>query len=183
MEEIKILFFIVGTFFGVNQSSIISEKTTVTIHPEEKIITILHENLISLIKNKSDSLNVKNELEKIVQPNHPWSSELTNYPKKEKIFYSSEDKQALNLKLTLTYTATKDLKVFGIELNKDGKFSMTNFPKSHTMSEDGTLGERYWNFEANSPFSFTEEPLIDMPEQYLKIKKSVLPIWNTLKHM
>lgn len=180
MEQIKILFFIVGTFFGVEQSRIISEKTTVTINPEEKTITILQENLIALIKNKSDSLKVQNELKKITQPNQLWSSEFTGYIKKEKEFYISEDKQYLNLSLTLTYTAITDLKAFGIDKNKEGDLSMTNYPKSHTKSADGILGERYWNFEANKPFTFTEEPLTDIPEEYRKFKMSLLPFWKTI---
>ena len=182
MEEIKIVFFIVATFFGVNQSNVFSEKTTVTINPEEKNITILQENLISILLNESDSLQVKTELEKISQPNHLWSSEFKNYSRKEKEFYIDEDTQSLNLKLTLTYTSTHDLKAFGIDLNKDGKLSMMNFPKSHITSNEGTLGERYWNFEANKPFSFTLEPLKDIPETYKVYKTSVLPFWKTLKH-
>jgi len=182
MEEIKILFFIVGTFFGVNQSRVISEKTTVTIDPQEKTITILHENLITLIENESDSLQTKNELEKITQTGSTWSTEFANYPRKEKSFFMSEDSKTLNSKFTLTYSSTTDLKIFGIDKNKDGKFSMTNFPKSHIKSTDGKLDERYWNFEANKPFTFTEEPLIDIPKDYQKFKRSLLPIWKTIKH-
>ncbi|WP_225035487.1 hypothetical protein [Winogradskyella sp. SM1960] len=181
MEAINILFFIVGTFFGFNQSSLIAEKTTVTINPNEKTIVILQENLVTFIQNESDSLKVQNELSKITQSNCPWSSELENYPKKEKEFFKSEDKNALNLKLTLTYTSDKDLKVFGIDKNKDGQFSMTNFPKSHIASTDGILKEPYWNFDANKPFTFTEEPLTDLPEDYQKLQRSILPFWKPTK--
>lgn len=181
MEEIKILFFVIGTFFGINQSNIIAEKATVTVDPEAKTITVLQENLISIIQNESDSLNVMNELEKITQPNYPWSSEFANFSKKEKCFFISEDTQTLNLKLTLTYTTANDLKTFGINKNSDGKFSMTNFPKAHTKSTDGILGERYWNFEANKPFTFTEEPLTEMPEKYQKFLMNLLPYWKSIK--
>ena len=181
MEEIKILFFVVGTFFGINQSGVIAETTTVTINPEAKTITIQHENLVSFIQKESDSLQIQNELEKIVQTNQPWSSEFEDYTKKEKHFYSSEDGKTLNSKLTLTYSSTSDLKAFGIDKNNDGKFSMTNFPKSHIKSTDGELGERYWNFESGKSFSFTEEPLTDLPEEYKAYKKSLLPFWKALK--
>ncbi|GAA4244857.1 MULTISPECIES: hypothetical protein [Winogradskyella] len=181
MEEIKILFFVIGTFFGIHQSNIIAEKATITINPEAKTITVLQENLISIIQNESDSLKVKSELKNITQPNYPWSSEFANYSKKEKYFFISEDTQTLNLKLTLTYTTANDLKAFGINKNNDGKFSMTNFPKAHTKSTDGVLGERYWNFEANKPFTFTEEPLTQMPEKYQKFQMNLLPFWKTLK--
>ena len=182
MEEIKILFFIVGTFFGVDQSLVISETTTVTINPEEKTIVILQENLISLIQNESDSLKVLAELKLISQPEHQWSSEFKDFSNKAKCFYISDNEKTLNSKISLTYKNVTDLKVFGINKNKAGKFSMTNFPKSHIKSTDGKLGERYWNFEANKPFSFTENPLTDMPEEYRKFKKSLLPFWKTIKH-
>lgn len=181
MEEIKILFFIVGTFFGVDQSRIIAESTTVTIDPEEKTITILQEDLISLIRDESDSLKVQNELTKITQTTHPWSSELTGFTKKHKNFYSAEDEKTLNLELRFTYTSPNDLSVFGIHVNNDGNFSMTNFPKSHLSSTDGTLGERYWVFDANQSFSFTEAPLTDLPDEYLEIKKSLLLYWLATK--
>ncbi|REE24356.1 hypothetical protein DFQ09_104127 [Winogradskyella pacifica] len=181
MEEIKILFFVVGTFFGVHQSNIISEKTTVTISPEEKTIIIVQENLMTFIKTESDSINIQNELSKIVHPNHSWSPQLENFPIKEKKFYKSDDKKSLNLKLSLTYSTSKDLKIFGINKNNDGKLSMTNFPKSHTTSTDGTLEEPYWNFENDKPFTFTEEPLTDLPEAFQKIKKNLLPFWLALK--
>lgn len=181
MEQIKILFFIAGTFFGVDQSRIIAEKTTVTINPQEKTIVILQENLVSLIKNEGDSLKVQNELEKIKQPNQSWSSEFKDYSKKEKDFYIAVDDQTLNLKLTLNYTSAKDLKAFGIDINKDDKFSMTNFPKSHTKSTDGKLGERYWVFETNNSFTFTEEPLTDMPEEFKIYKRNLLSFWKNIK--
>lgn len=181
MEEIKILFFIVGAFFGVNQSNVIAEKTSVTVNPQEKTIVILQENLIAIVRNENDSLNVQNELKQIVQSNNPWSSEFTEYSKKEKHFSISKDSTSLNLKISLTYNSDLDLKAFGIDKNTDGKFSMTNFPKSHTKSADGTLGERYWNFEANKPFTFTEEPFTDIPEEFKIYIKSLLPFWKTLK--
>lgn len=181
MEEIKILFFIIGTFFGVDQSRVIAENTTVTINPGEKTITILQENLISLIQNENDSLQVTAELSKIIKPDYPWSSEFDNYSKKEKKFFSAEDSKSLNSELILTYSDTKDLKVFGISINNEGNFSMTNFPRSHIKSMDGELGERYWTFEADKPFSFSEAPLTEMPENYKKTIKSLLPFWKSIK--
>ncbi len=51
MEQIKILFFIAGAFFGVDQSRIIAENTIVTIDSEEKTITILQEKLNTILEN------------------------------------------------------------------------------------------------------------------------------------
>ncbi|WP_299112489.1 hypothetical protein [uncultured Winogradskyella sp.] len=181
MEEIKILFFIVGAFFGVNQSQIVAEKSTVTINPEEKTITIIQENLISVVQQESDSISLTAELLKVSNTNVKWSSEFDGYLQKEKEFYTSEDKKTLNLKLKLTYTTNDDLKDFGIYLNKDGEFSMTNFPKYHMSTTDGILNDRYWNFKADQPFTFTLEPLTDIPEKYNPYIKSLFPIWKTIK--
>ena len=181
MEEIKILFFVVGAFFGVNQSQIVAEKTTVTINPEEKTITILQENLISVIQKESDSISLSAELLKISDTETQWTSEFDTYSKKEKEFFTSEDNKTLNLKLKLTYTSNDDLKDFGININDDGEFSMTNFPKSHILSNDGTLNDRYWHFKTDQPFTFTLEPLTDLPEKYSAFIKSLFPIWKTIK--
>ncbi|NRD22893.1 hypothetical protein HNV10_06550 [Winogradskyella litoriviva] len=181
MQEIKILFFIVGSFFGVNESQIISEKTTVTINPTEKTIFIVHENLISIVQKESDSITLTAELLKISKADAKWDSEFIGYSNTEKEFYLSEENETLNSKLKLTYSKIEDLVAFGIDVNKNGEFSMTNFPKYHITTTDGTLNDRYWNFKADQPFTFTIEPLIDMPEHYKTLVKSLFPIWKTIK--
>ncbi|WP_296382010.1 hypothetical protein [Winogradskyella sp.] len=182
MELTKILFFLIGTFFGVEQSRVLSEKTTITINPEEKTIVVVQENIVSLIQNANDSLKVYAELKVIVQPKHQWSTEFKDYTKKEKCFFISDDGKTLNSKINLTYKTSTDLKAFGIDINKDGALSMIDTPKLNINSTDGKLGERYWNFDADKPFTFTIEPLTDIPEEYKAYKKSLLPVWKTIKH-
>ena len=182
MELIKVVFFIIGTYFGVENSRVLAEKTTVMINPEEKTIIILHENVVSLFKNTEDSLKARTELKAITQPQHQWSSEFNDYSKKEKCFFISDDSRALNSKISLTYVSETDLKAFGIDLNPEGQLSMVNVPESHIKSTDGKLGERYWNFERNRPFTFTIEPFTNIPDKYKSQKKSLLPIWQTNKH-
>ena len=172
MERIKILFFIVGAFFGIERSLIISENTSITIHPQEKTIAILQENLITISKNATDSLNVLNELETLLQQSPTWHSDLKQFRHKKKHFFISEDQQTLNSKLELSYTTVLDLNVFGITLNKDGQFSMTDFPKSHIQTKDGKLVNGYWHFNSDNPFTFSEAPLTDLPESFKKHKKA-----------
>ena len=62
MELTKIIFFIIGSFFGVENSRVILEKTTITINPEEKTIAILQEHIVSLIRNAEGSLKANTEL-------------------------------------------------------------------------------------------------------------------------
>ncbi len=62
MELTKIIFFIIGSFFGIENSRVLADKTTVTINPEEKTIVILQEHIVSLIQSAVDSLKVLTEL-------------------------------------------------------------------------------------------------------------------------
>ncbi len=88
----------------------------------------------------------------------------------------------MNSKISLTYNNTTDLKAFGIDLNRDRKFSMIVIPRSHIKSTDGKLGERYWNFNTDKSFTFTTEPFNAIPEEYIACKKSLLSMWKTIKH-
>ncbi|MUU77712.1 hypothetical protein [Winogradskyella endarachnes] len=180
MQEIKILLFIVGSFFGFNQGQIISEKTTVTINPSEKNIFILQENLVSIIQQESDSLSVTSELLEISKTDAKWESEFNEYSKKSIEFYTSEDTKTLNAKLALTYATIEDLVAFGINVNAEGEFSMTNFPKFQIETTDGILNDRYWNFKTDQPFTFTLEPLTSLPEKYKTSVKSLYPVWKTI---
>ncbi len=84
MELTKIIFFIIGSFFGFENSRVLTDKTTVTINPEEKTIVILRKHIVSLIQNAADSLKVRTELKSIVQLKYQWSTEFKDYAKKEK---------------------------------------------------------------------------------------------------
>tara|TARA_R100001369_G_scaffold51461_1_gene78299 strand:+ start:238 stop:513 length:276 start_codon:yes stop_codon:yes gene_type:complete len=85
MELTKIIFFIIGSFFEVENSRVLSNKSTATINPKEKNISILQEYIISLIQNAEDSLKVKKLLKVIVQPKHQWSAEFDDYKKKKSV--------------------------------------------------------------------------------------------------
>lgn len=182
MELIKIIFFVIGSFFGLENSRVVAEKTTVTINPEEKTIHVLYDNIITIIQNKSDSTTVQNELKKIMNSNQNWDIDFESYAKKEKIFYAANGDTTLNGKLSLTYTNITDLKIFGIELDKNKKYTMTNFPSSNMSSTDGVLGERYWTFNSDKSFTFVLEPMRNMPEEYKAYIKSTLPYWKKLKN-
>lgn len=126
-------------------------------------------------------INLQTELKAISQPKQQWKRAFKDYSKKEKCFYVSDDTNTLNSKISLTYITKTDLKAFGIDLNSHGRFSMIDIPKLNINSTDGHLGERYWNFDTDKPFTFTIEPLADIPEAYKVYKKSLLPYWKTIK--
>lgn len=175
MEKIKIVCFVIGSFFGIENSRIGSEKVTVTVNPIDKTIIIVQENLFSVIRSKNDSLSISKEFLKIYEDN--WLSELKDYSIKSLEFYSDEN-HLLNAKITLHYTSFKDLKTYAIDVNQQGDYSIINIPEWNLKTEDGKLNGNYWNFNASKPFTFTLEAFKNMPEAYEAHKKSVYTIWE-----
>ena len=173
MEIIKIILFTLGSFFGIENSPIASEKTTVTIHSNQKTITIKQEHLFSLIRNKQDSITVYNQLEKLVKKEIKWSSDLDSFTSKEVTFTTIEN-GLVNATLELSYSDKEDLKVFGIDINREGNYSITNFPSSNLQTKDGQLNDNYWNFSTEKDVSYTVEPFNDIPKEYKPFKKNLI---------
>ena len=87
MELIKIIFFVLGTFFGVQNSGIIAEKTNVTIDPKKRSIVVYQENLFTMIQKEEDSIKIANELYRIGNPaakdtRYKWREEFASYESK-----------------------------------------------------------------------------------------------------
>lgn len=55
MEQIKILFFALASFFGIEDGRIASEKTTITVYPQNKEVEIIQEGLFTVIQTQKDS--------------------------------------------------------------------------------------------------------------------------------
>jgi len=176
MELIKIIFFVIGTFFGFENSQIVSEKTTISINPETKSVLIIQEDLFSIIRSNSDSINVRNELVKILDTINTWRPELKDYKRKSVEFYTNEN-EGLNANIILEYSNGEDLKDFAIDIDEQGNYSLVNFPKWNLTTDDGNINGNYWQFDSSKPFKFTLEPFKDFPSQYLIYKKSLSPIW------
>ena len=179
MEAIKIVMFVVGLFFGEKTSTVIPEKTTVTVSPETNTIVIHQENLLAIYPKEKDSLFVAKEFSTIYAKKESWNADLASYSKKT-IVYSSSKKGVLNAKITLQYSELKDLKVFAIDINPEGKFSIINIPTWYLTTEDGKLNGNYWNFESDTEFSFTLSPVKDVPETYTVNKTILHNVWKEL---
>ncbi|NVK10117.1 MAG: hypothetical protein HWD89_13770 [Tenacibaculum sp.] len=178
MEVIKIVFFVLGVFFGEN-SRIGAEKTTVTINPNEQTIIIVQENIFALIANEADSMQVSSELKKVVARN--WRKEIESYPSKSCTLYVT-DEGSLNAKITLKYPSENVLRDFALDFNKETKeFSLINIPDWNVKTEDGALKGNYWRFSADNSFTFVVTPFKNMPDRFKSVKRSLLPIWESEK--
>lgn len=178
MEVIKIVFFVLGVFFGEN-SRIGAEKTSVTVNPKEQIVTIVQENIFALIVKEEDSIQVSSELKKIVARN--WRKEIEPYPSKSCTFYATGDGN-LNAKIILNYPSEKELKDFALDFNEEtNRFSLINIPNWNVETEDGTLKGNYWKFRADDSFTFVVTPFKNMPKKFKNAKRNLRPIWEAEK--
>ncbi|WP_299011312.1 hypothetical protein [uncultured Tenacibaculum sp.] len=173
MEVIKIVFFVLGVFFGEN-SRIGAEKTTVTVNSKEKEVVIVQEGLFALIKNERDSIQVNSELERIIARN--WREEIKAYPSKSCTFHTTKEGN-LNATIILNYSSVKDLKNFALEFNEETKeFSLINIPDWNIETRQGELKGNYWKFQGNNEFTFIVTPFKNMPEKLINAKKNLRPI-------
>lgn len=177
MELIKLLFFAIGSFFGMENSNIAATETIVTIHPIEKTIRIEQKNIIALLLQENDSVLIRQQLVTIKNQTLPWSEDLKDYPKTKLSFSEGED-HTLHCIIELHYNTPTDLRPYGISIQPEGKYSLTNIPSWDIKTEDGVLNGNYWNFEPNAPFTFSIASLKDIPPQYASKVVSLLPYWK-----
>jgi len=179
MEAIKIVVFILGMFFGVKTTTVIPEKTTVTITPSTNTVVIQQENLLAIYPTKKNSHSVAEEFSTIYKKQSDWDSQLDTFAEKS-IVYSSPKEGTLNATITLKYSKTEDLKTLAIDVNREGKFSIINIPTWHIETKDGKLNENYWNFESDKEFSLTLSPVKNVPETYTINRELLFSTWQKL---
>lgn len=180
MEQIKIIFFLIGSFFGIENSRIASDKTTVTIYPEKQKIKIVQENLFTIIQTEKDTALILAQWEQLANWNEnklPWAKELENFTNKNVIIENNEG--AIAPRISFNYTDENDLSALAIWYNKEkNQYSINNIPREHTTSKNGKLEGNYWIFEGNSKFSFTIEAFIDLPNEFKKSKLAITEIFE-----
>lgn len=173
MEEIKIIFFALASFFGIEGGRFAAEKTTIVVNPVDKKIEVIQEKLFTLVQSEKDSLEVLEQWNKMFFRNEKktlWAVELDSFPVK-KVSFNSETKWP---SLTLYYSDPKDLKVMGIWNNdQKNQFSINHIPKYNLKTKDGKLVGNYWVFNSEKTFSFTIEPFIGMTDNYKRIKQPI----------
>jgi len=184
MEQIKILFFVLTSFFGIENGRIASDKTTITIHPQNKEIEIIQEGLFSIIQTKEDRAITLKQWNAIFEAKEKhtltWSKELNEFPIKNLNFTFNES--TIQSRLMLKYTKEKDLRALGIWYNEEkNEFSINNIPHNNIKTEGGKLEENYWIFNAENTVTYTIEPFLQMPEEFKEFKKTLKELLKTEK--
>ena len=178
MEQIKILFFVLGSFFGIEEGRIAAEKTTVTVYPESQEIEIIQENLFTIIQSEKDSTIVVEQWKAIInskEENSSWAKELDNFTVKKLTFSTSN--KTIQPHVMLHYSTEKDLRAIGIWYDAaKNQFSINHNPRDNIKTKGGKLEGNYWVFNGDTSFGFTIEPFIEMPENIQKIKKPISEI-------
>ena len=178
MEEIKLVFFVLGLFFGVETTSVVAEKTIFTVDPVSNVITIQLQNLVAVYPKEGDA-SVSAEFTEMYTKKEKWNALFDSYLEKD-IVYSSPKKGILNATITLKYSKSEDLKIFAIDINREGKYSFINIPQWKVETTDGVQNSYYWNFEPNKKFSFTMSPIENVPKEYTVDKTLIFSIWEKI---
>ncbi|GHC57295.1 hypothetical protein [Ulvibacter litoralis] len=172
MEQIKILFYVLGSFFGTENAQIASDSTTVTIYPEKQQIEIVQEGLFTMIQPSQDTAIVMKQWDDIShwkERGGSWAKELDSLTNKS--FNIKTVHQKIQPNITLTYSNESELRPLGIWYNEEKKeFSINYIPQQNVKTESGVVEGNYWVFKADRPFSFSLEPFVEIPEEYLDFK-------------
>ena len=183
MEQIKVVFFAILSFFNVENGRIASTKTTVTVDTTSQTVQIKQENLFSITKNELETKVVVdqwNHFITMMDKDSVWSEDLKSFTDK-KVKIDTIEKGILP-KITLSYSNTNDLRVLGIWFNElRNDYSINNVPAQNLKTSDGVLDGNYWVFKGDQVFSFTLEPFLDLPEQYQSFIKPLEEILSEAK--
>lgn len=158
MVEIKVILFILSSFFALDNTPFIAETAMITVDPKNKSIVIEQQNLFTIIKTENDSTQTKNALTKILNQDITLSAFKNS---EHRLHLNSKGK--LDAKITLHYNTDSDLEILSIQKNRAGLFSLINIPDWKISSEEGTLNGSYWNFEIDKPFTITFKPIENFP--------------------
>ncbi|MFK8056290.1 MAG: hypothetical protein AB8F78_09255 [Saprospiraceae bacterium] len=174
MHEIKILFFVLGSFFAVEDSRIFAEKTTVTIYPKEQRIQILQETLFTFIKTEEDeelSLSQWSNLKNEDGLAEHWAEELDECTSKQLEIKetSAGGRTTIQSVITVTYSEEKELEAMGIWYDTEkNQFSLNHNPDNNIKTSSGKLDGNYWYFDVDSVVTFSVEPFLNLPDDYME---------------
>lgn len=178
MEQVEILFFVLASFFGIENPKIAADKTTVTINPQTQMIQIVQNRLFVIAASENDKEQSLAEFKKLLNRKESgvnWSDDLGNFTDKVMNTNIVDDKIEISLKMK--YTTEANLKVLGIWYNTNKNlFSINHVPDFNLSTDSGVLEGNYWNFSGEDAFSFTLEPYLQLPEQYQKSKTRLIDI-------
>lgn len=177
MEAIKILFFAISSFLGMENGQIIATTTIVNVSPQEKKIVIVQEDLCSIVRDSSSTRSVRaewNEIQRQQNTTLQWDPVLSSFKNKE--LEINMDSNTISCTITLNYADKSQLRNLGIWFNKENnEFSINHIPNLSISSPQGKLDGNYWRFE-NQDFSFTINPFVKAPKNIIEQKKALIEI-------
>lgn len=175
MEQINIIFYILTSFFGMERGAVAAETATITVDTANKTVTIVQENLFTVIQSATDKNAVISNWQSIAYAKPQaasWAKELDNLTNKEIKITTYES--GSNATLSFSYVNEDNLRVLGIWHNReDNEFSINHIPKDNLETETGILKGNYWIFPGVETFNFTINPFKDMPDTFQKSKVSI----------
>lgn len=177
MEQIKIIFFAISTFLGIENGQILATSTTVTVFPKKKELIIVQDELSAVLMNSNSKNAVLEEWKTISAQDsatYEWSEELKGFDNKKLVITTNESE--ITTKISMTYTDVSQLRAMGIWFNEqENSFSINEIPQYGITTTDGVIDGNYWKFK-DQPFSFTINPFKSAPENILALKKSLKDI-------
>ena len=166
METIKIFFFAIASFFGIEEQLFFSEKTTVTVYPNEHKIEIIQKDIFALTQTENDKQLAKKEWEKLLnwESNKiEWSEDLKYFSNKKIEFLDIKNDKTV--KITLVYDYPNDMTAMGIWYNEEkNQFSMNYIPEDMLKTKEGIKNGIFWNCDGGKTFSFTITPFTKIPQ-------------------
>ena len=84
MNEVKIFFIIIGTFFMREQPSLVAEKAVISVDPIKKQVVIVQKNLISTVEEQSVAKT--EEFQKLKNKELHWVNDLNVFKTKKLVF-------------------------------------------------------------------------------------------------
>lgn len=149
MNEVKIFFIIIGTFFMREQPSLVAEKAVISVDPIKKQVVIVQKNLISTIEEQS--VQKTEEFQKLKNKELNWANELSLFKNKE--ISIQENGNSVSLTVSFNYDKPEDLSLINIDYN-ESQFATFMDEKIKGLTGDFHVEEPYLVFKENKSFSF-----------------------------
>src|SRR5690606_27935811 len=114
MNEVKIFFIIIGTFFMREQPSLVAEKAVISVDPIKKQVVIVQKNLISTVEEQS--VPKTEEFQKLKNKELHWVNDLNVFKNKEVSI--QENGNSVSLTVSFTYDKPEDLSIINIDYSE-----------------------------------------------------------------
>jgi hypothetical protein len=183
MEVIHVIFFSLGTFFGIDNSRMIADSVVVTIDFEQQQIIVKQPQVDVLLLQESDSLLIARQLRAIYPADRStahWLPATDDYRWRTIEFSSFPERDSLSVTIELAYTEPEDLTLFGIDHQPEaGTYSIRNIPDWQIESTNGELRGDFWYFRDRA--TFTMKPVLKLPPNLPIERRSLVSWWEAIK--